>query len=134
MQMVRHRLDVTLGFLGVAVQGDEHAPSVRVLGTWLARSGRLWVLDLFVGISKGELHKFHVPDPLAGSLEFCLALFVLCAHLLCNLLLQLSVNLRHKELVEVCTAHRTSHTGRHDLLVTLEAHEVLAGSEHGLCA
>ena len=132
--MICDGLDVLCSLLWIAIQRDEHAPSVRVLGTCGTRLGRLWVLDLFVGISKGELHKFHVPDPLAGSLEFCLALFVLCAHLLRNLLLQLSVNLRHKELVEVRTAHRTSHTGRHDLLVTLEAHEVLAGSEHGLRA
>ena len=134
MKMVCDGLDVLLSLLWIAIQRDEHAPSVRVLGSWLARSGRLWVLDLFVGISKGELYKFHVTEPLAGCLKLCLALFELRSHLLRYLFLQFGVNLGHEELVEVRTAHRASHTCRHDLLVALEAHEVLAGGEHGLRA
>ena len=131
--MISDRLDITLSLFRTTIQGDKHAPSVRVLGPFSSSSGLLRVLNFFVGISKGKFHKTYIAEPFACSFKFCLALFKLISHGSRNLLLQLSIDLRHEQLVKMCTAHGASHTSSYDLLIALETHEVLAGSEHWLC-
>ena len=56
------------------------------------------------------------------------------AHFVSDLSLEIPVDRRHKEFVEVGAAHRTGHAILNYALVALEAHEMLAGGEHRLCA
>ena len=92
----------------------------------------LWVLDFFMSVTVGEFDKSHVTEPLASILKFLLAFLKHLTHRCCDLSLKLNIDLRNEELVEMCTAHRTSHSCFNYPLMALEAHKVLAWSKNGL--
>ena len=87
-----------------------------------------------MGVTVCELHQLHGAQPLTSSLQFSLPLLKLIAHCISDLLLELGVNFRDKELIKVSPAHRAGHSSCHNLFVTLEAHEMLAWRDHRLCA
>ena len=92
----------------------------------------LWVLDILVCVTEGEFDKSHVAKPLTSGLKLLLTFLELCTHSCSDLSLQLHIDLRNEKLVEMCSAHRASHSGLNNPLMALEAQEVLAGGENGL--
>ena len=131
--MICDRLNVFLSLIGVVVQGDEHAPPMTVsLLILVLICDFLWVFDFFVRVTKGEFDQSHVTKPLACRLKLCLTLFIFCTHCRSDLSLQLLIDLRNEKLVEMCSAHRTSHARLDNPLMALEAQKVLAGCENGL--
>ena len=134
MEVVSDGLDVLLCLLRVVVEGDEHAPSVTVLMCLFSTLHSLWVLDFLVSVTECELDKSHAAEPFTSVLKLLLAFLEHLTHRSGDLSLQLNIDLRNEELVEMCAAHRTSHSCFDDPLMALEAHKVLAWSKDGLSA
>ena len=94
----------------------------------------LWVLDFLMSVTECELDKSHAAEPFTSVLKLLLAFLEHLTHRSGDLSLQLNIDLRNEELVEMCAAHRTSHSCFDYPLMALEAHKVLAWSENGLSA
>ena len=94
----------------------------------------LWVLDFLVSVTKCKLDESHAAEPFTCVLKLLFAFLEHLTHRRSDLSLQLNIDLRNEELVEMCTAHRTSHSCFDDPLMALEAHKVLAWGKNGLSA
>ena len=94
----------------------------------------LWVLDFLVSVTECELDKSHAAKPFTSVLKLLLAFLEHLTHRSSDLSLQLNIDLRNEELVEMCAAHRTSHSCFDYPLMALEAHKVLAWGKNGLSA
>ena len=124
MQMISNRLDNSIGLSITTINYERHSPLVNtsVIGC-----------NFLISVSESESDVSRVTKPLASFLQYGLTLFIHRTHLLLNLLLQCSVDIRNEAWSKFTATHRTVvHISLSDFFVTLEASEMLARRHYWL--
>ena len=87
-----------------------------------------------MGVTESESEKLLVTSPLAILYKLLFSCFEGVSHVVLDLTLEVFIDHRDEVFLEVSPAHRASHAVVDDRLTALEAHEVLAWSDHRLGA
>ena len=133
MQVVGYWLDELGGVLNTSAQRSKHGPTMRQADIFFLVNDSA-IFDELICVSKWKLNQAPAVEPFTSLFKRDLALLKLFAHRFCNLKLQVFVDLGDKLLIEVCSTHWAIVTKLGNFLLALEAHHVLAGSQHWLNA
>ena len=133
MQVVSYWLDELGGVIHTSTKRCKHGPTVRLPDIFFLVND-FAIFDELICVSKWKLNQAPAVEPFTSLFKRDLALLKLFAHRFRNLKLQVFVDLGDKLLIEVCSTHWARVTELSNFLLALEAHHVLAGSQHWLNA